>query len=144
MREHEATTLVDGLGFAEGPRWRDGKLWFSDFVSRKVHTLTPDGKLSDVVEVPNVPSGLGWLPDASLLVVSMEDRKLMRMDGGELVVHADLSPYATFHCNDMVVDAQGRAYVGTSGSTTSRGRRLARPYWCSFHRTAEFASRPTT
>lgn len=115
MREHEATTLVDGLGFAEGPRWRDGKLWFSDFVSRKVHTLTPDGKLSDVVEVPNVPSGLGWLPDASLLVVSMEDRKLMRMDGGELVVHADLSPYATFHCNDMVVDAQGRAYVGNFG-----------------------------
>jgi sugar lactone lactonase YvrE len=30
-------------------------------------------------------------------------------------VHADLGGVAAFHCNDMVVDAQGRAYVGNFG-----------------------------
>ena len=33
----------------------------------------------------------------------------------QLVVHADLSEVATFHCNDMAVDAMGRAYVGNFG-----------------------------
>ena len=28
---------------------------------------------------------------------------------------ADLSAYATWHCNDMVVDASGRAYIGNFG-----------------------------
>jgi sugar lactone lactonase YvrE len=115
MREHELTPLVDGLGFPEGPRWHDGKVWFSDFGSRKVHTVGLDGTLSDVVGVPQSPSGLGWLPDGALLVVSMEDRKLMRFDGNELSVHADLSSFAKFQCNDMVVDAHGRAYVGNFG-----------------------------
>ena len=30
-------------------------------------------------------------------------------------MHADLNGVATFHCNDMVVDGQGRAYVGNFG-----------------------------
>jgi sugar lactone lactonase YvrE len=111
----EARELKGGIGFGEGPRWRDGKLWFSDFVSRKVHTLTTDGELSDVIEVPGVPSGLGWLPDGRMLVVSMEDRKVLRVEDGSLVVHADLSPFARGNCNDMVVDRSGRAYVGNFG-----------------------------
>ncbi|HYZ91177.1 MAG TPA: SMP-30/gluconolactonase/LRE family protein [Actinomycetota bacterium] len=116
MREHEAAPLIEGLGFPEGPRWRDGRLWFSDFLSKKVHTLDLSGHFTEVVAVPNVPSGLGWLPDGRLLIVSMEDRKVMRLEGGgELVVHADLSPYARYPCNDMVVDAFGRAYVGNFG-----------------------------
>lgn len=115
MTEYETTVLVDGIGFPEGPRWRDGKLWFSDFGTSKVHTVGLDGVVSDVVEVRGVPSGLGWLPDGRLLVVSMEDRKLMRLEGADLVVHADLAPHAQFQCNDMVVDAAGRAYVGNFG-----------------------------
>lgn len=121
MREHTSTPLLEGLGFLEGPRWRDGRLWFSDFVSRKVHTVDLDGAMSDIVEVDGVPSGLGWLPDGRMLVVSMEDRRLLRMDDGELVQHADLSPYATYHCNDMVVDASGRAYVGNFGFNYEAG-----------------------
>jgi sugar lactone lactonase YvrE len=115
MNEREAAVFVEGLGFTEGPRWRDGKLWFSDFVSRKVYALDMRGVMVEVAEVPKVPSGLGWLPDGRLLVVSMEDRTVLRLDGGELVVHADLSALAPFHCNDMVVDAFGRAYVGNFG-----------------------------
>ena len=126
VTEHQATPVIESLGFPEGPRWHDGRLWFSDFVSRKVHVLDPDGHAWDVVEVPNVPSGLGWLPDGRLLVVSMEDRKLMRLEGEGLVLHADLSPLAEFSCNDMVVDAFGRAYVGNFGFDYAGGGR-ARP-----------------
>jgi sugar lactone lactonase YvrE len=121
MREHTATPLVEGLGFLEGPRWRDGRLWFSDFVSRKVHNVDADGKVSDVLEVEHVPSGLGWLPDGRMLVVSMEDRRLLRVEDGSLALHADLSPFATYHCNDMVVDGAGRAYVGNFGFNYEAG-----------------------
>jgi len=74
-----------------------------------------DGRVERILDVPTQPSGLGWLPDGRLLVVSMTDRKLLRVDPGGLAVRADLSGIATFHCNDMVVDGQGRAYVGNFG-----------------------------
>ena len=107
--------LIDGLRFPEGPRWHDGRLWFSDMHSQQVLATDQDGKLETIVEVPEDPSGLGWLPDGRLLVVSMRDRKLMRLDPEGLVEAADLSEHASFHCNDMVVDALGRAYVGNFG-----------------------------
>jgi sugar lactone lactonase YvrE len=107
--------VLDGLCFPEGPRWHEGKLWFSDMHGHRVMTVGLDGVAQAVVEVPAAPSGLGWLPDGRLLVVSMEDRRLLRLDAGGLTEVADLSRLATFHCNDMVVDAQGRAYVGNFG-----------------------------
>jgi sugar lactone lactonase YvrE len=107
---------MDGLRFGEGPRWHEGRLWFSDMHDGWVCALTPDGTLERIVHVEHEPSGLGWLPDGRLLVVSMQDRRLLRREpGGELVEHADLSALATFHCNDMVVDGAGRAYVGNFG-----------------------------
>ncbi|HBC54334.1 MAG TPA: hypothetical protein DCZ06_08730 [Alphaproteobacteria bacterium] len=107
--------LMDGLCFNEGPRWHDGRLWFSDMHGPKVYALGLDGKSEVIAEVENSPSGLGWLPDGRLLIVSMRDRKILRMDPDGLSVHADLSGLASFHCNDMVVDAKGRAYVGNFG-----------------------------
>ena len=104
-----------GLLFGECPRWHDDRLWVSDFHRHQVLTIDSSGNLEPVVDVPNQPSGLGWLPDGRLLVVSMLDRKLLRLDPTGLVEHADLSHIATFHCNDMVVDANGRAYVGNFG-----------------------------
>jgi sugar lactone lactonase YvrE len=113
--------LLDGLYFPEGPRWHDDRLWFSDMHGHRVMTVGLDGSESTVVEVPGAPSGLGWLPDGRLLVVSMEDRRLLRLDDGGLTEVADLNPWATFHCNDMVVDAQGRAYVGNFGFDLNAG-----------------------
>jgi len=110
-----AQLLIDGLAFAEAPRWHAGELWFSDFYTHRVQRVDRDGRLHTVVEVPGQPSGLGWLPDGRLLVVSMSDRKLLRLDADGLKLHADLSGVAPFHCNDMVVDAAGRAYVGNFG-----------------------------
>jgi len=107
--------LLDSLAFPEGPRWHDGKLWFSDMHAGVVLSVDAVGKSEVVVEVPNDPSGLGWLPDGRLLVVSMTDRRLLRLDPDGLTEVADLSELASFHCNDMVVDAKGRAYVGNFG-----------------------------
>src|ERR1700730_11022442 len=97
------TTLVDGLAFPEGPRWHDDRLWFSDMHAHLVMSVGPDGDLRPEVEVPNQPSGLGWLPDGRLLVVSMVDRRLLRLDPEGLAEVADLTPFAAWHCHDMVV-----------------------------------------
>jgi sugar lactone lactonase YvrE len=79
------------------------------------------GKREVVCEVPERPSGLGWLPDGRMLLVSMRDRKLMRLDRDGLKTLADMSKLAPFDCNDMVVDAQGRAYIGNFGFDLHKG-----------------------
>ena len=109
-------TWLGDFAFLEGPRWHAGRLWLSDMHAQRVYAVDESGALEAIARVPACPSGLGWLPDGRLLVVSMEDRKLLRRErDGTLVVHADLGGVATFHCNDMVVDAKGRAYVGNFG-----------------------------
>lgn len=109
-------TLVTGVHFGEGPRWHDGQLWFSDFHAHAVSSVSLAGDVRVEIEIDDQPSGLGWLPDGSLLVVSMLKRQLLRRaPDGTVGVHADLSGIATFHANDMVVDAAGRAYVGNFG-----------------------------
>ncbi|RPI12711.1 MAG: gluconolactonase [Lysobacterales bacterium] len=111
----QATLLTGGLHFGEGPRWRDGRLWFSDFYDHAVKSVDASGVVSLERAIDDQPSGLGWLPDGRLLVVAMHQRKLLRVDRDGVRVHADLSAVATYHANDMVVDAQGRAYVGNFG-----------------------------
>jgi sugar lactone lactonase YvrE len=112
----EAKLLLDGLHFPEGPRWHAGRLWFSDMHGHHVVAVDLTGRAERILHLPTWPSGLGWLPDGRLLVVSMTDRRLMRLEkDGRLAVHAELSHLAPFHCNDMVVDAAGRAYVGNFG-----------------------------
>jgi sugar lactone lactonase YvrE len=108
--------LLDGIYFGEGPRWHEGRLWFSDFYAHAVKSVSPSGDVRTEVEIDDQPSGLGWMPDGSLLIVGMTKRQVLRRGlDGEVSVHADLSHIATFHCNDMVVDAEGRAYVGNFG-----------------------------
>ena len=114
-------TLIEGLAFPEGPRWHDGKLYFSDMHAHQVIAVDMQGRSSVVCEVTNRPSGLGWLPDGRMLVVSMRDRKLLRLDPDGLKTVADMTPYAPFDCNDMVVDAKGRAYVGNFGFDLHKG-----------------------
>lgn len=115
MQTYQAQTLVSGLAFPEGPRWHDGRLWFTDQHARSIHTLTPEGRLENLAETTDLPGGLCWLPDGTTLVVYMTRRRLMRLSGSRLSDYADLSGLASFHCNDMVADRQGRVYVGNFG-----------------------------
>jgi sugar lactone lactonase YvrE len=112
----DTTVLVDDRHFTEDPRWRDGRLWYSDFYGHAVHSVGPDGDDRVELELDDQPSGLGWLPDGRLLVVAMTSRQVRRLEpDGSLVLHADLSHIATYWCNDMLVDPLGRAYVGHFG-----------------------------
>lgn len=107
--------VTTGLTFPEGPRWRDGRLWFSDFYSHAVYAVDLAGSRQKILEVPHQPSGLGWLPGGDMLIVSMADQKLLRWNGRDTSVHSDLSGLARFHCNDMLVMPDGSAYVGNFG-----------------------------
>jgi sugar lactone lactonase YvrE len=116
MADRTFTTLADGGAFFEGPRWRDGRWWVSDFYRHTVYAITPDGATDEVMTVEAQPSGLGWLPDGSLLVVSMRDhRVLRRAPDGTVTVHADIGEHCGGLANDMVVDSRGHAYVGNFG-----------------------------
>jgi sugar lactone lactonase YvrE len=111
-----AEVLTGGVYFGEGPRWREGRLWFSDFHAHAVKSISPAGDLRTEFEIDDQPSGLGWAPDRTMLIVSMTRRQVLRRSAsGAMGVHADLGEVATFHCNDMVVDAAGGAYVGNFG-----------------------------
>jgi sugar lactone lactonase YvrE len=112
-----ALTVAEGLVFAEGPRWHDGALWFSDMHGGAVHRVGADGVVEVVCRPDDAPSGLGWLPDGSLLVVAMETQRLLRVgSGGGTRVHADLSSVARGSLNDMIVADDGTAYVGDMGA----------------------------
>ena len=120
----KTSTLMEGLTFGEGPRWHEGKFYFSDFYSHKVFSLDTDGNYELIVEVQGQPSGLGWMPDGTMLIVSMKDRKLLGFHNNKLYEVADLSDLAGFHCNDMVVDNKGNAYVGNFGFNTYSGEEV--------------------
>jgi sugar lactone lactonase YvrE len=111
------STVLTDLSYLECPRWHEGRIWVSDFYTHQVLSAAEDG--SDVrleAEVPGQPSGLGWLPDGRLLVVSQHDNRILRREtDGSLVTHADLSSDASGELNDMVVDDSGRAFVGNFG-----------------------------
>lgn len=109
------TTLADGLMFPEAPRWHEGKLWFTDQHARRVMSMFADGRLEQVMQTPDLPGGLGWLPDGTPLVVLMTQRRVCAIVNGRLEDYADLSALASFHCNDMLIDAQGRTWVGNFG-----------------------------
>ncbi len=113
--------LVDGLVFPEGPRWHDGRLWFSDMHAHRVLAMRPDGSLETIASVPERPSGLGFTPDGRLLIVSMLDRRLLSLDRGGIRVVAELRDFVGGDINDMVVDAKGRAYIGNFGFDYNRG-----------------------
>lgn len=110
------TTLVDGGNYFECPRWHENRWWVSDFYRHAVFSYDSGGGERLELEVEGQPSGLGWLPDGDMLVVSMKDRRVLRRGAdGSVSTHADLSDLVSGHVNDMIVDRQGRAFVGNFG-----------------------------
>lgn len=116
MKSYPPTVLTaEGIIFPEGPRWHGGKLWFSDIHGARVMTVDLAGKLETVVAVPARPSGIGFDPRGRALIVSMQDRRLLRLEDGNLQEVADMSSLMPGDANDMVVDGKGRAYIGNFG-----------------------------
>lgn len=115
MKERKAEFFAGDFIFLEAPRWHDGKLWLSDVFDHKLHYLMPDGKRTVVCHVPTRPSGQGFLPDGTHVVVSATNRRLLKVMGGNLSDYADLSDWATGFVNDFAIDGHGRIYVGNFG-----------------------------
>lgn len=113
--------LADGFCFLEAPRWHQGALWVADFYQHAVFKISLDGQVEKIVEVPHQPSGLGWLADGRLLIVSMKNRKILQYHEGVLSEYADLSHIATGHCNDLITDVYGRTGVGDFGFDLMQG-----------------------
>jgi sugar lactone lactonase YvrE len=132
-RSLEARKVATGFSWPEIPRWHDGAFYFSDMYNHRVVRLREDGTAETVVDASErkalsvepggapvadaeiVLGGMGWLPDGRLIVNSMHERVVLVWDGHELDVYADLRPLAISSINDMVVDADGRAYVTQLG-----------------------------
>jgi sugar lactone lactonase YvrE len=117
MGARELRTLAEGGSFFEGPRWHEGRWYVSDFYTHTVRAIDPSSGAEEVLlEVPGQPSGLGWMPDGSMLIVSMTDHTLLRRAPDATVsVHADVTEFCGGHLNDLIVDAHGRAYAGNFG-----------------------------
>jgi sugar lactone lactonase YvrE len=112
-------TVLEGGAFFECPRWHEGRWYVSDFYRYAVYAVDTDGTAEEFFHVEGQPSGIGWLPDGSLIVVSKRERKLFRRgEDGSSSVHADLTELASSDLNDMVVSSTGHAYVGEFGFDT--------------------------
>ncbi len=115
-REHtERRALFATVGFAEAPRWHDDRLWVSDMARQEIVAFDQTGAVDVRLSFPGIPSGLGWLPDGSLLAVSVHDRTVLRLGEDGFSLHADLSGLVRADLNDMVVDCTGCTYVGNLG-----------------------------
>lgn len=124
-------TLLGGRAFLEGPRWHDGALFVSDMHGFEVLRVTMDGSSEVVAALDGPPSGLGWLPDGRMLVVAMDERRVLRLEDGSLVEHADCTDFAPNEINDMVVDRHGHAFVSQFGYDHHAGEKLKRaPVLC--------------
>ncbi|RDH74782.1 SMP-30/gluconolactonase/LRE family protein [Mycolicibacterium moriokaense] len=109
----DLTPLAKGFCFGEGPRWFEGLLWFSDMLGEAVHTVNLQGDLTTLAVPGHAPAGLGFRPDGTLLIASTERRTVLTYDGDSVDTLVDLSDVVPASIGDMVVDDQGRAYVGS-------------------------------
>ena len=117
----EPTLLTEGIIFGEGPRWRDGKLYLSDMLGKKIYAIDDAGNKEVVVQVPNQPNGICFAPDGTLIHCSMFDQALYKVVDGEDVLYKDLSPLMTGYCGDIVMDDAGRIYVDDVGARLHHG-----------------------
>jgi sugar lactone lactonase YvrE len=124
QKQHELNVLTSGLIFGEGPRWRDGFLYISDMLGKKVYAIDAAGEKKVIAEMPNKPNGMGFLPNGDLILSSMHDARLYRYTPKGLELYADMSEVYTGYVGDMVIDQQGRIYVDDVGARVFEGEAL--------------------
>ena len=124
----ELQTLMTGIAFGESPRWHDNRLWFSDWVAQEIIAVDLEGKSEVVVRVPfpSIPMCIDFLPDGRLLVISTDERLLLRREAdGSLVTHADLGGLTDIGFNEIVVDGRGNSYINGGGFDLMSGEKFA-------------------
>jgi sugar lactone lactonase YvrE len=114
MTERTTTVVLEGRGFLEAPHWHGDEVWTSDLHRQEVIavSVSVDAATRVVATLDDQPSGLGFLPDGSAIVVSLLRRAVLRVS--DLSLYADLADLTVGGSNDMIV-VGGRAYVGSFG-----------------------------
>lgn len=116
MTSTKPRCLLDGGRYYEAPRWHANRLWFVDCMERTLLSLSLLGECEQHAKLDDdTPCGLGVLPDGRIIVLTMFRKRLLAYADGKLSPYADLSGIATGTIDDMIVDGQGRAYVGDLG-----------------------------
>ncbi|MFD9666145.1 SMP-30/gluconolactonase/LRE family protein [Rhodococcus sp. NPDC059968] len=115
--EESRTTIIDGLIFPEGLRWRGDELWFCDIEEHEVITVDAGGAVRGRLAFPGeYPIGLAWTPEGTLIVGGRFERLLTSRDGEIHVLHdIEVDGVADSWSNDTVVDAAGRIYISSFG-----------------------------
>lgn len=134
--------VATGFTFAEGPLWREGRLWFSDVRGDKLRAVTADGKVELLLDnsggVKNKTPGLdqgsdGMVPDkdGSVLVCLQGGRKVVRLDDGmhESVVLDSYQGKKLNSPNDLVFASDGALWLtdppfGLKGMNSSSDKEL--------------------
>ena len=143
----ELETLVEGLDFGEGPRWHDGRLWYSDFYQHRVSAVTRRRRPRDHARARRPPerSRLAARRSDARGVDAERRRCCGSSTTGRWSSTATSSAIATGRCNDMVVSSDGNAYVGNFGFEIGHGaERAERRRSRSSGPTARPRSPPTT
>ena len=109
--------LLDGLAFPESPRWHAGRLWFANWGAQEIIAVDEGGRSEVMLRVPTtIPFSIDWTPAGHLLVVLGREGVIMGPDpDGELAMYADLRAISDRPWNEIVVAANGDAYVNGSG-----------------------------
>jgi sugar lactone lactonase YvrE len=112
-RKTTPRVLLDGLGFPESTRWRDERAWLCNWGTGEILAAGEDGAVDVMARVATntLPFSIDWLPDGRLLVVDGPQRKLLVQTPGGFDVYADLARFGRAPFNELVVDAEGNAYV---------------------------------
>jgi sugar lactone lactonase YvrE len=113
LTDYQPTVVAGDWTFLESPRWHEGQLWMSDVPRGEVITVSPGGESRRVAQIGDRASGLGFLPDGSVLVTSVMNRQIIGIP--ELALYADLADLTAGGINDMLVCSDGRCYVGSFG-----------------------------
>ncbi|WP_297836695.1 SMP-30/gluconolactonase/LRE family protein [Pseudomonas sp.] len=124
QKQYDLKFLTSGLIFGESPRWRNGILYISDMLGKKVYAIDAQGNKTVIAEVPSKPNGLGFLPNGDLIIGAMHETRLYRVTPNGLELYADLSEVYTGYIGDMVVDGHGRIYVDDVGARVFEGEAL--------------------
>ena len=116
-----AEPFVHGLKFGEGLRWQGGRFWYSDFYNHRISSAAPDGSVRVEVECDDQPSGLGWLPDGSMLIVSMTSNARLNFKQVCLTVGMDHSITKPVDLNELSL--QLKAYSLLAGNCRICGQK---------------------
>ncbi|HEX9864359.1 MAG TPA: SMP-30/gluconolactonase/LRE family protein [Acidimicrobiia bacterium] len=114
---NQPQVLVDGIAFGESVRWRDGRVWYCDWIDGTVCSVSPDGlDPTTHAKVNGLPICIDWTDKGELLIVDGSKGEVLKQaDSGALSQLADLSSVSDRPWNEVAAHPSGRIYLNGIG-----------------------------